>query len=214
MFRNMTFGRQVRRSLPLWIVVALLASSVLGVSATSADETPNITVILTEFQFNPRTVTLTVGQQVQLNIQNQGKADHSLLSDIPLSQVHYIKADNTPQELSGYEANKILNADAISGHTSMVTLTPAKAGTFSFFSEDEESLGLTGDFVVVAPGATGSAALPAAVPAPAPAPSGTVANDGQSLASQSAATRAMFMAVWGDRAAQEWVTEHNAAMGR
>ena len=38
------------------------------------------------------------------------------------------------------------------------------------------------------------------------------ARDGQSLATQSAATQAMFIAVWGDRAATEWVTEHNAAL--
>jgi hypothetical protein len=128
--------------------------------------------------------------------------------------VHYQKADNTPAEIQSYEAHNVLNADAVSGHTSVVTFTPTKAGTFEFFSEDEETLGMVGNFVVVGPG--GQAAAPA-VTAPAsaaPTTSATVARDGQSLSGQSAATQAMFRAVWGDRAAQEWVQEHNAALPR
>jgi uncharacterized protein YcbX len=73
---------------------------------------------------------------------------------------------------------------------------------------------MVGTFVVVAPGAHAAAAPPATAPARAAAPttSATVAVDGQSLASQSAATQAMFTAVWGDHAAQQWVQEHNAAL--
>jgi len=38
------------------------------------------------------------------------------------------------------------------------------------------------------------------------------ASDGQRLSSQSQATQALFNAVWGTQAAQEWVKEHNAAI--
>ena len=168
----------------------------------------NITVILTEYQFNPKTITLTVGQPV-LNVQNQGKADHNLSSeDLPISNVKYLKADNSSADLQRYEPTNVLNADAGSGHTSMVTFTPIKAGTFGFFSEDEEKLGMVGTFTVVAAG-TPAAAAPA--PPAAPAPNATVAKDGQSLARESAETQAMFRSVWGDRAAQVWVQEHDAA---
>jgi len=44
------------------------------------------------------------------------------------------------------------------------------------------------------------------------AASSTVAQDGQSLASQSAATQALFKATWGPNAATQWVTEHNGAL--
>jgi plastocyanin len=214
MFKTMTPSRPVRRLMSFAAIAGLLALNTLSISTVSAQETPSKTVILTEFQFNPKTITLTVGQPVQLNIQNQGGGDHSLLSDIPIAPVHYQKADNTPAEIQSYEAHNVLNADAVSGHTSVVTFTPTKAGTFEFFSEDEETLGMVGNFVVVGPG--GQAAAPA-VTAPAsaaPTTSATVARDGQSLSGQSAATQAMFRAVWGDRAAQEWVQEHNAALPR
>jgi len=51
-------------------------------------------------------------------------------------------------------------------------------------------------------------------PSAAPANGPTTAKDGKSLATESAGTRAMFNAVWSDRAAVEWVQEHNAMIGR
>jgi hypothetical protein len=39
-----------------------------------------------------------------------------------------------------------------------------------------------------------------------------VARDGRQLSTEPATTQALFMAVWGDRAAQKWATEHNAAL--
>ena len=192
------------------VALALTLASTLA-SVASAQDMQTVTVGLSEYQFSPKTVTLTVGHPVQLNIQNQGGLDHSLLSEIPVSQVHYQKADNTRAEVQRYEANNVINADVGSGHTSVVTFTPVKAGTFEFFSEDEEALGLTGNFVVVAAG--GQPTAPAAPASPAPT-NLTVARDGQSLASQSAATQAMFNAVWGNRAAQQWAQEHNAALAR
>ena len=156
MFGKVTLSRHLSRSLPLASIAGLLALHALTVSTASAQETQNITVILTEYQFNPKTITLTVGQPVLLNVQNQGKADHNLSSDdLPISNVKYEKADNSSSDLHRYEATNVLNADALAGHTSVVTFTPTKAGTFGFFSEDEESLGMMGNFVVVAPGAQG-----------------------------------------------------------
>jgi hypothetical protein len=56
--------------------------------------------------------------------------------------------------------------------------------------------------------------LAAAAPAPAPAAgNATTARDGKSLSGESAATQASFRAVWGDRAATEWATEHTAMIG-
>ncbi len=195
---------KIARLLPSAVVALAL---VLSVSPASAQEVKSITVVLTEYKFTPDTITLTAGEPVQLNIQNQGKADHNLSSDdLPLTNITYSRADNSTQDLSRYVSTNVLNADALSGHTSVVTFTPSTPGSFGFFSEDEESLGMVGKFIVVAPGG----ARPA-VAAPA-STSSTVARDGQSLAGQPAATQAMFTAVWGDRAAQHWAQEHNAAL--
>jgi len=213
MLGKVTRSRRVPCYVAFAAIAVLLVSSTLNVSLALAQETRSTTMILTEYQFNPKTITLTVGQPVQLNVQNQGGADHNLSSDIPASNVRYQKADNSPSDLERYEATNAVNADALSGHTSVVTFTPTKAGTFGFFSEGEEALGMVGNFVVVAPAAQ-TAAPPASAPATASTTSATAASDGQTLSSQSAVTQGMFTAVWGDRAAQQWVQEHNAALPR
>lgn len=195
-------------------LVRLLVVTVFGSSPALAQETRTVTGGLTEYQFNPKTITLTVGQPVVLNVQNQGKADHNLSSDIPVSNVKYQKADNSPSDLHRYEANNVVNADALSGHTSTVTFTPTQAGTFEFFSEGEEGAGMVGSFVVVAAGSGATAGSPATTPAGtgSTTASPTLARDGQSLSGQSAATQALFSSVWGARAAQQWAQEHNAGL--
>jgi len=54
---------------------------------------------------------------------------------------------------------------------------------------------------------------PAAVAQPAAA-GATVARDGRRLADQSFGTQATFRAVWGERAVERWVEEHNAELSR
>jgi hypothetical protein len=48
---------------------------------------------------------------------------------------------------------------------------------------------------------------------PALAQQEPTARDGRRLSSEPADTQALFVAVWGSRAAQEWVDEHNRAIG-
>ncbi|MCA1645434.1 MAG: hypothetical protein LC797_08190 [Chloroflexi bacterium] len=59
-----------------------------------------------------------------------------------------------------------------------------------------------------------SAVLVSAGVAGAQQPASDAATDGRRLSGESAATQASFRAVWGDRAAQEWVVEHNAQIAR
>jgi plastocyanin len=212
--------RRFARCLPSSTVAAMLALGVVSVPPALAQQAPTVTVVLTELQFNPKTITLTAGQPVQ----NAGKADHNLSSRdsadaIPISNVTYQKADNDPRQLRSYEADSILDTDVNSGHTSVVTFTPTRVGTFKFVSNagDDEMNAMVGSFVVVAAGAqatTAPAQAPATSAAP-PSPAGSsVARDGQSLTGQPAATQAMFIAVWGASAAQQWAEEHNAAVPR
>jgi uncharacterized cupredoxin-like copper-binding protein len=202
---------------------ALVATVVLGAPAAFAQQATEITVIQNESSFSPKTVTLMLGQPVVLNLQNQGKADHNMVSDLPLSSVKYQRADNSASDLHRYEANNIFDLDAKSGHTSVVVFTPSKAGTFEFHSDENEdqALGMNGSFVVQTAGGGASVTAPAASTATAPAAtagspstSSTVARDGQNLAGQPSATQAVFTAIWGGAAAQRWVQEHDAELTR
>ncbi|TME28925.1 MAG: hypothetical protein E6I75_23010, partial [Chloroflexi bacterium] len=81
MFKHDSYKRRGVGWVPFASAAALLVMSMQGVSPSLAQQqTQVLTVVLTELQFNPKTITLTVGQPVQLNIQNSGKADHNLSS--------------------------------------------------------------------------------------------------------------------------------------
>jgi uncharacterized cupredoxin-like copper-binding protein len=215
MFRNASRAQSViRLRLLVGLPSVALTIGLTGSPALAQPAAP-ITVVEVESTLNPSPITLTVGRAVDLNVQNAGKADHNLLSDIPVSNVKYVRADNDPADLARYEANNVLDIDAKTGHTSVVTFTPTKAGTFEFHSDegDDEKLGMTGNFVVVAAG-TPAAGAPAPAAQPAPAGGSSVARDTQSLAGQSAATQARFNAVWGGQAGPRWVQEHEAELAR
>src|SRR5260370_36751543 len=72
--------RRLVHCMPLATFAATLAISLLSVTPAMAQQAQTVTVVLTELQFDPKTITLTVGQPVQLNIQNNGLADHNLAS--------------------------------------------------------------------------------------------------------------------------------------
>src|SRR6266851_5029927 len=183
MLTIVSLWQRLARRVPLATVAAMLAISLLSFRPALAQQTQTVTVVLTELQFDPKTITLTVGQPVQLIIQDKGLADHNLASrdeadSIPVSNVTYQKADNDPRQLALYETASILDTDVNSGHTSVVTFTPTKIGTFRFISNagDDEINGMVGSFVVM--GSGGQVA-----PAPAAAALATavsVARDGQS----------------------------------
>ena len=75
MLPTVTAGRRSMRWLPF---AALLAVCMQSALPALAQQQQVITVILSDrpvdqpLQFTPKTITLTVGQPVQLNIQNSG----------------------------------------------------------------------------------------------------------------------------------------------
>jgi hypothetical protein len=215
MFRSASQApSRVRLRLLVGLPSVALTIGLTGSPALAQQATP-LTVVEVESTLKPSPITLTVGRAVELNAQNAGKADHNLLSNIPVSNVRYVRADNDPADLARYESNNVLDIDAKSGHTSVVTFTPTTAGTFEFHSDegDDEKLGMTGNFVVVAAG-TPTTGAPAQGAQPAPSLGSSVARDNQSLAGQSAATQALFNAVWGGQAGPRWVQEHEAELAR
>ena len=65
--------------------------------------------------------------------------------------------------------------------------------------------------IVLTAGCSTTTTTAVAPPTPSrTSPAGPVAMDGQRLADQPAETQATFEAVWGNRAAQRWVDEHDA----
>jgi uncharacterized cupredoxin-like copper-binding protein len=156
-------ARRNRRGL-FAFATALVATLLLSVSV-AAQQQQQVSLTATDSAITPKTVSLTVGQPVQLTIRNSGREDHNLVSEIAISNVNYVKADNDPAKLADYTARNVLDMDYKVGNTSTVVFTPTKAGTFEFFSEEQpgdRAAGMVGTFEVRAAGA--AAAAPSQLP--------------------------------------------------
>jgi uncharacterized cupredoxin-like copper-binding protein len=135
--------------------VACVVALVIPLPTAIAQQQQQVSLTATDAAIAPRTVSLTVGQPVQLTIRNTGREDHNLVSDIAISNVNYLKADNDPAKLADYTARNVLDIDYKVGNTSTVIFTPTRAGTFEFFSDEQpgdRAAGMVGSFEVRAPG--------------------------------------------------------------
>jgi len=115
-----------------------------------AQLTSAVRVLADEFMFMPSSIQLTAGHPVTVTFVNNGKVDHDMKSDIPISGLKYTKADNDPDEQAENAGKNVFDVDFNAGDTSVVTFTPTTAGTYSFWCDEpgHKAAGMTGEFVV------------------------------------------------------------------
>jgi cupredoxin-like protein len=151
MFRNVSSSLRKFASVGPFAVIAMTLA--VGAAPAAAQEPKTITIVLTEYKFSPDSITLNARQPVQLNIQNQGKADHNLSSDdLPLMSINYVKADNSPQDLSRYVSTNVLHGRALRPHVSCDVYSDDSRHV-RFLQRGRRVAGDGGKFIVVAPGA-------------------------------------------------------------
>jgi len=143
----------------LGIIAALVLAMLSPLSALAAGP-QQITVHAGEFYFKPNTITLTVGQPVQLTIINDGQLDHDMKSAIPIANLSYQKASNPADEQHENAEQGVFDVDFDKGTTAQVTFTPTKAGTYELHCDvaGHTEAGMKGTFVVQAAAAPATAA--------------------------------------------------------
>lgn len=122
----------------------------------SAPAPVQIQLTADEFSFSPGTIVLPLGQTVQLTVTNKGQLDHDIKSDIPVSQLTYIKADNDPDEQKDNAANGTFDVDYNKGDTAQVTFVPTQPGAYEFHCDvtGHMAAGMEGMFIVLPANAT------------------------------------------------------------
>ncbi len=138
---------------------AATAEATFEATAAAPAEAPaqTITVVGTEFKFEPNQLTLTTGQRVRIVFQNQGTVDHEL-------EVESLKADNVVLDLSnagtipdderdeamGDALGGEVHAYAAAGSVATVDFTPTTAGTYNFACNlpGHKESGMTGTIIV------------------------------------------------------------------
>ncbi len=136
-----------------WYVVLTLASLlILGACASPSQSAPPQQVTLTgsEFSFSPSTIDLQVGQPVVLTIKNAGVLDHDLKSEIPLSGLTYLEADNPKDEEANNIAKGAFDVDYNTGNVAQISFVPTQAGVYQFFCDlpGHKESGMAGTFMV------------------------------------------------------------------
>jgi uncharacterized cupredoxin-like copper-binding protein len=126
-------------------------------SQTTVTAAQTITVIATEFKFDPNTITVKVGQPVQIIMKNNGTVDHELEVEdlkasnavLDLSQAGKIPEDER-DEAMGDAAQGEVHAYAAAGGTATITFTPTTAGSYDFACNlpGHKDAGMTGTIVV------------------------------------------------------------------
>ncbi len=120
----------IRRTILLMVAVALmtLALAACGGGSSGGGSAANVTVTMTDFKFDPGTVTVNAGQTVNLTLKNAGSVQHSwVMPDLNLKYT----------------------VDA--GKTDTKTFTaPTKAGTYAIVCDiaGHKEAGMTGQLVV------------------------------------------------------------------
>lgn len=132
------------------VLMALALGLLLPLADSHAASPPAISLQGNEFAFMPATVTLTVGQPVQLTLKNEGLLNHDLKADMPIADLAYQQADNALDEQQENSEAGVLDIDYDAGHTAQVTFVPTQPGTYTFYCDvpGHREAGMQGTFVV------------------------------------------------------------------
>ncbi len=136
------------------IPVLLLAAAVLaacsGSPATGANQ---ITLEVSNLQYQPATIEVTAGQPVKLTLRNNDSVEHDFsIMEIPTAAMGATAAPMAGHEMGGMTADPQLHMVAAMGATNSMEFTPTKPGTYEFFCTvpGHKDAGMKGTLVVKA----------------------------------------------------------------
>lgn len=129
------------------ICLFILAAALAGCGATPSRQ--RIVVTAKEVAYSPATITLRLGQRVQVDLRNTGSVEHDFnIQTIPLDG-----EATTTGGLGGHggdHADADAHVAALPGTTASITFTPREAGEYEFnctVAGHKES-GMTGKLIV------------------------------------------------------------------
>lgn len=129
-----------------WVAVVALAAVVsLAGAGTASPRKIELTVILNEFSFSPKAITVALGKKVEITLVNRGKQPHEFMvytmpkAGMNVREIHDWAEENpafkdleVEVEVAGVEvvAKQLLEIEIPAGGKASLTFTPDKKGTF------------------------------------------------------------------------------------
>lgn len=127
------------------LLFAVFLSACAGGSAPT-----KVTVTMTEFGFEPNTISVTAGLPVELTLVNEGAIEHDFVIEvIPVTDVSSSNSGDhhmATEEHSEYD----LHTSTAAGETSTLTFTPTEPGTYQIICSvpGHKDAGMIGELIV------------------------------------------------------------------
>jgi uncharacterized cupredoxin-like copper-binding protein len=139
----------------MWKRILLVFISLILLSACAAQPSKPATgtaIEMTDFAYNPSSITVPAGEPVTLTLKNTGNIEHDFVVDKIDAKTEVIQdSGSDAHHAHGEEQNYDLHVSANAGDTSVIQLTISEPGTYKVFCsvEGHEEAGMIGELVVL-----------------------------------------------------------------
>jgi uncharacterized cupredoxin-like copper-binding protein len=130
------------------LFVALLAAC----GSKPSEPAKDITVEMTDFAYNPSSITVPAGEPVTLTLKNIGNIEHDFVVEQIDATTHVIEdSGSDAHHAHGEEQSYDLHVSANAGDTSVLELTVLGPGTYQIFCsvEGHKEAGMIAELVVL-----------------------------------------------------------------
>jgi uncharacterized cupredoxin-like copper-binding protein len=132
------------------IVLSLIVLS--ACSSQPSQAATELTVEMTDFAYNPSSVTVPAGEPVTLTVKNIGNIEHDFVVEKIDATTNVMQdSGSDAHHAHGEEQNYDLHVSAGVGETSVFQLTVSEPGTYKIFCsvEGHEEAGMIGKLIVL-----------------------------------------------------------------
>ncbi len=136
------------RKILVFVITAVFLSACAGTSKPATD----ITVEMTDFSYNPSSITIPAGQPVTLTLKNTGFVEHDfVIKEINVGMTA-IESNGSEGHAHGTGAEYDLHVSTMPGDTSVLQFNVLEPGTYEFFCsvEGHKEAGMIGELIVLA----------------------------------------------------------------
>ena len=130
-------------------VLPVVLLSVFLMACGASSPAKEMTVNMTEFGFEPNTITVTAGEPVKLTLVNNGAVEHDFVVEvIPVKDVSTEGMEM--DHMSGDHAEYDLHTATAAGATSTLSFTATTPGTYKIICSvpGHKEAGMTGELIV------------------------------------------------------------------
>lgn len=137
--------------IPVLLFAAAIIAACSGSPSTGANE---ITLEVSNLQYQPATIEVAAGQWVRMTMRNNDSVEHDFsILEIPMATMGATAAPMVGHDMGGLDVQPQLHMVAAMGATNTVEFTPTKPGAYEFFCAvpGHKDAGMKGTLVVKAP---------------------------------------------------------------